>query len=213
MTTAGSALLSTAYLGPVQYFTKFLLFPEIIIEQHENYSKQTYRNRCCIYGANGKMELVIPVIHGQGKKIKIRDVQIEYTTPWQHIHWKSIQSAYHRSPFFEYYEDELYRSFFHKEKFLVDFNTKLLNILLSLLGISKEIHKSESYLFPSAGFMDYRTGIHPKQAKQLPDDLFKVIEYNQVFSDRYGFLPNLSIIDLLFNLGPESELFLKNSIK
>src|SRR4030043_493509 len=131
------ALLSTAYLGSVQYFSKFLLYRGIEIEQWENYQKQSSRNRCYIYGANGRQCLVIPVSKGSDLKTPIRDVTIDYSKPWQKNHWKSIESAYRLSPCFEFYEDALV-GFYEKgyrKKFLFDWNAGLMQVILGLLQV------------------------------------------------------------------------------
>ncbi len=199
----GKALLSSAYLGPIQYFSKFLLFKEIRIEQWEHYQKQSYRNRCYIYGANGRQCLVIPVVHEQNSKIPIRDVKIDYSNPWQKIHWKSIESAYRHSPYFSYFFDMLlpYYDSNHQIRFLFDFNLELLNVLLKILKIENNPLLTEKYDKQPSDYTDYRQSIHPKKRLIQHDPLFKCNKYPQVFQEKYGFLGNLSIIDLLFNEG------------
>lgn len=203
----GKALLSLTYLGPIQYFSKFLLYDEIWIEQWENYQKQSYRNRCYIYGANGKQSLVIPVVHEHNLKIPIRDVRIDYSTPWQKIHWKSIESAYRLSPYFDYFADIL-APFYEKTapiKFLFDFDHELLSRILKLLEINNKPLLTSRYEKNPLGFSDYRQSIHPKKRLLQPDPLYTSIEYQQVFKEKYGFLANLSIIDLLFNEGGHAK--------
>jgi hypothetical protein len=208
------ALLSLTYLGPIQYFSKFLLFKEIWIEQWENYQKQSYRNRCYIYGANGKLCLVIPVVHKHNLKMPIRDVKIDYSTPWQKIHWKSIESAYRLSPYFDYLAD-LFAPYFEKArhiKFLFDFNYELLTVLLSVLKIEDTPSLTSSYEKNPSGIIDYRGSIHPKKRLLKPDPLFTSIQYQQVFKEKYGFLSNLSIIDLLFNEGSHAKDIINTTI-
>src|SRR6056297_2606480 len=197
---SNKVLLSTAYLPPLQYFSKLIKYDEIFIEAHENFIKQTYRNRCNIYGANGLLALSIPV-KKNNTKTKIKDITIDYDTNWRKMHWKSIESAYRSSAFFEFYADYLVPFYHKKYQFLIDFNQDLLKMLADQLEINMNIAYTEKYFFPEDTlFDDFRDIIHPK--KKLEDPNFKAVEYFQVFSEKHGFIPNLSIIDLLFNLGP-----------
>ena len=215
MTEIQTALLATAYLGPVQYYSKLLHYPEIIIEQHENYPKQTYRNRCRILGGNGLLTLSIPVDKGSELKVKTKDVIITYAEDWQRMHWRTIISAYNNSPFFQYYEDD-FAPFYQEQrwKYLIDFNLEIQEMVLDLLGISTEIKLSSDYYQEAAeNILDLRETIHPKKQRQKPDLFFSPEPYTQVFEDKFAFQPNLSIIDLLFNEGPESVEILKQCVK
>lgn len=215
MTEIQTALLATAYLGPVQYYSKLLHYPEIIIEQHENYPKQTYRNRCRILGGNGLLTLSIPVDKGSELKVKTKDVIITYAEDWQKMHWRTIISAYNNSPFFQYYEDD-FAPFYQEQrwKYLIDFNLEIQEMVLDLLGISTEIKLSSDYYQEAAeNILDLRETIHPKKQRQKPDLFFSPEPYTQVFEDKFAFQPNLSIIDLLFNEGPESVEILKQCVK
>ena len=207
-----TALLSTSYLGPVQYFTKFLMYPGQIIEQYDHYIKQTYRNRCNIMGANGIIPLSIPVLKGQSHKTYVRDIRIDYDKKWQKLHWRSIVSAYRHSPFFEFYMDE-YSPFYEKRfEFLLDFNAALLESILQALEIDNTINYSRGFI--EAGtedYADYREAIHPKRDLSS-DPLFVPVTYHQVFVERLGFKANLSIIDLLFNEGPNARSVLEQCI-
>ncbi len=208
-----TAILSIAYLGPVRYFSKFLLHDTIIIEKYEHYSRQTYRNRCVIYGANGRITLSIPVKKGDEHKTFIKDVRIEYDKRWQKLHWKSIESAYRSSPFYEFYIDDLIQYYSGKEKFLFDFNCGLLNTVLELIELSTEIKFSEEYISPqNYPFPDYREAIHPKKRDQA-DPMFQPENYYQVFGNKHGFQADLSILDLLFNEGPKTVGILRRCIK
>jgi len=204
---SNKVILSTAYLPPVQYFTKLIKYEEILIEAYENFIKQTYRNRCNIYGANGIIGLTIPV-----KKIKtktiIKDMVIDYDTNWRKMHWKSIESAYRSSAFFEFYADYLAPFYHTKYKFLIDFNHDILKMLTKQLEIDIHIKYTNEYYFSEeVTFDDFREIIHPKKKFHDPD--FKGKEYFQVFSDKHGFISNLSILDLLFNTGPETLDYIK----
>ncbi|MDR2027557.1 MAG: WbqC family protein [Prevotellaceae bacterium] len=200
-----NVILSTAYLPNVQYFSKLLL-GEVVIEQHENYPKQTYRNRCEILTANGTVSLTVPVKHS-GTKIKIRDVRIDYSGDWQRLHWKTINTAYRSSPFFVYYADDLMPFYSNREKFLFDYNCKMLDKLIGLTGLKTEIIFSDSYLQNCD--MDYRNSITPRNRPQ--DARFSPVPYCQVFSNKFGFRSNLSILDLLCNEGNNSYAVIKDS--
>lgn len=201
--------LNTAYFPPVQYFSKISETDILILEAHENYLKQSYRNRCYIHGANGKLSLNIPIKKASGNKMPIRDVEIEYLTHWQKIHWKSIESAYQSSPFFEFYMDDLLPFFQKKYKFLFDYNLEIIQFLIEALELDAEITLSETFEKPgSFSGQDYREMIHPKKDYQEIDPGFTAKEYTQVFSPKHGFIPNLSVLDLLLNTGPEAGAFL-----
>jgi hypothetical protein len=202
-------VLSTAYLAPVQYYSKLAGYDKIFIERFENYSKQSYRNRCTIFAANGPLSLVIPVKKNNKLKTLISDIKIDYTSNWQKIHLKSIESAYNSSPFYQYYIDELLPYFSRQYSFLIDFNTDLQKVIMKLLNIDKQILFTEEYLkSPSQNTHDFRQTIHPK--KIIADSLFSPVDYYQVFAVKFGFLPNLSIIDLLFNVGNNASEILVN---
>jgi len=198
------ACLSTAYLAPVQYYTKLASFDEILIETAENYPKQTYRNRCLIASANGVQALTVPVEKPSTLKIPTCDVRISNHGNWRHLHWNALVSAYNMSPFFEYYADDL-RPFYEKEyKFLIDYNGVIQATICSLLDIRPRIMHTTGYEQHREN--DFRYVIDPR--RPLPDNDFTPRPYYQVFRDKHGFIPNLSIVDLLFNMGPESILFL-----
>lgn len=208
-----TVLLNTAYFPPIQYFSKIVKYNKVIIEQYESYGKQSYRNRCDIYGANGKLTLSVPVLEGAKKKVLTKDVKIEYVTNWQKIHFKSIESAYRRSPFYEYYIDDIEPLFQKNYGYLLDFNNSILEVVNEILEIYPDIEMSNDYYEETNGLVDWREGIHPKKSKRVEDSDFISEEYTQVFSDRSGFVPNLSILDLIFNKGPEAIDYLENTIK
>ncbi|MDR3226789.1 MAG: WbqC family protein [Prevotellaceae bacterium] len=208
------AYLSTAYLGNIQYFSKFFIAEKIYIEQHEHYLKQSFRNRCEILTANGKLALTIPVERNDSNKILIRDTCISYAQDWQKSHWRALTTAYNSSPFFEYYSDELKPFFERKEKFLFDFNTKITNKILELLEINTQIFFTEKHeiLIPDFA-LDYRNNISPKARFTKEDKTFEPQKYYQVFAQKFGFIPNLSIIDLLFNEGTNAKDELQKCVK
>lgn len=202
-------LLSSAYLPPVEYFVRAYHALHVDIEQWDNYQKQTFRNRCSIVSANGVMPLSIPVIKPSANKVLTKDIRIDYQKSWQHMHWNAIVSAYGSSPFFEFYRDEL-APFYHKqEKFLFDFNLSLLHLVLEWLQIdSQKFGLTKEYQFTSESFLDCRENIHPKKTDNNTLEILNSIPYYQVFGNKWGFIPNQSIIDLIFNLGNESILVL-----
>jgi len=245
---AETVLLSTAYLAPVEYYLQMNTHPQVIIEQHCNYVKQTYRNRCVIASANGLQTLSIPIVKPDSPKCLTKDIRIAEHGNWRHLHWNAIVSAYNSTPFFEYYADD-FRPFYEKpQHFLFDFNEALRELVCSLLDISPNVSYSDQYiteetllnfarhcegearsnlppLTPPKGencsspfggevldcfaplamtALDLREAIHPKKDSNNPN----LKPYYQVFENKYGFQPNLSIIDLLFNMGNEVVIFL-----
>ncbi|MDL2255059.1 WbqC family protein [Parabacteroides sp. OttesenSCG-928-G06] len=199
-----SVYLSTAYLGPVQQYTKMIAFDRIFIESRENYLKQTYRNRCTIAGANGPLSLSIPIEKTDTVKCLTRDIRISDHGNWRHLHWNALVSAYRMSPFFEYYADDLAPFYEKKWDFLFDFNEELRATICRLLDIQPEISYTEEYVAEVAN--DFREIIRPKHPGE--DASFRAKPYYQVFQEKHGFLENLSIVDLLFNMGPEGVIVL-----
>ena len=198
-----SILLSAAYLAPVEYYTILANSKEILLEGHEYYQKQTYRSRCKISTANGTMDLSIPV-DKSGKQL-IRDIRISAHNDWQTHHWRSIESAYSSSPFFEYYSDDIQPFFEKKWVFLWDFNLEIQQVICNLLEITPNIAITDTYKMSATGILDLRDRIHPKK-----NSLIEIVPYYQVFEQKYGFIANLSILDLLFNMGNEAQLIIKN---
>lgn len=206
-------LLTTSYFPPIQYYNKIVKDKNILIEQYEHYGKQSYRNRCDIYGANGKLTLSLPVIKGARMKILTKDIRIEYVEDWEKIHFKSIESAYRKSPFYEYYIDDIQPLFSKKHKYLLDLNNDILEVTNDILDVNPSINMSNDYIKDTSDMDDWREGIHPKKSRQREDLSFISSSYTQVFSDKFGFEPNLSILDLIFNLGPEAIDYLEKTIK
>src|SRR5690554_2896962 len=212
MGPGNSVLLSTACFAPVQYFSKLEQFESIYIEQHEHFHKQTYRNWYEILAANGRLSLVVPVVKGRGRKIKITGLQISYDTEWQRNHWRTIFSAYNSSPFFEYYRDDLLPFFEKPWKFLFDYNMAAIELFCDLLELEADIRLTTGFESIPADTLNFREAISPKPHKAGIDTNFLPESYTQVFSDRYGFIPNLSILDLLFNEGPNGIQVLQESV-
>ncbi len=206
------AYLSSAYLAPVEYYSKLLHYSKVYIEQCDHYMKQTYRNRCNIASPNGILPLSIPIVRPETLKCAMKDIRISDHGNWRHLHWNAIESAYNNTPFYEYYKDDFRPFYEDKYTFLADYNEQLCHLICNLIGIDTEIKRTEEYKTGFAGNeCDFRDAIHPKKNSALVDAEFQVIPYYQVFEGKHGFLPNLSIIDLLFNMGPEALLVLQKS--
>ena len=196
------ALLSTTYFGPVQWFQKLYRYEEVEIEQWESFQKQTYRNRCLIATTQGVQALTVPVERNYSQLIK--DVRISDHGNWRHLHWNALMSAYGESPFFEYYQDDI-RPFFEKRwEFLFDFNEEIRMKMCELLDIQPKVGYTKEFTVNKN--IDYREAINPKHPQEDPD--FEAKPYYQVYQQKHGFLANLSVLDLLFNMGPEGIFFL-----
>jgi hypothetical protein len=213
-----TALLPSTYFGPVQWYQKLNRYDRCIVEQYDTFHKQSYRNRCVIATANGPQALTVPVEGNGGEKCLMRDVRISDHNQWRRVHWNALQSAYSESPFFDYYADDLHPFFEQRYTFLVDFNEAIRQKVCELLDIQPEVVHSSQFIVHSSQFIDhssqfivhsyadFRSVIDAKHPQ--PDADFEVRSYWQVFQRRHGFLPNLSILDLLFCMGPESIFYL-----
>ena len=201
-------LLPTAYFPNISYFAYFFHCETAWIEQMETFRKQTYRNRCEILTVSGKASLVVPVIKPQGNHTMTKDIEICYRESWQKQHWKSIQTAYRSSPYFTYYTDIIQPLFETRETLLFIHNHKVLLTIADLIGMDFSVNFTKDYEKQPAGILDLRMEISPKKHRPL----ISFPEYPQVFSHISGFMANLSILDLLFNLGPEAGGYLKSLV-
>lgn len=183
-----------------------------MLEQFDHYLKQTYRNRCRISGANGPIILSIPVINVSGEKSLMKDIRIDYTMDWQKVHWKGITSGYASSPYFEFIADDLIPFYENQYTYLIDFNIGLLECALTIMELSCRISFSEAFKPIVENTSDPRHYIHPKKDYLDYDPAFRPVSYNQVFIQKHGFIPNLSILDLLFNEGMNAKTILGESI-
>lgn len=233
-------LLSTAYFPPISYFAAIAqemeglikkgddrknILPSplsssvVFIEACENYQKQSYRNRCRFYGADGVQTLSFPIVHDNGThKNLISEVRVDYSKPWVLQHKRAITSAYGTSAYFEYYQDELFAILDAQPEKLLDLNTSLLRFFLEKTGLKADIHLTDEFRLDGSATLhgekiiceDLREVIHPKRQNNILSQLELEKPYFQVFSQKHGFKSDLSIMDLLFNEGPDSILFLKN---
>ena len=201
------SLLATTYFGPVQWYQKLNQSDRCLIECHDHFIKQTYRNRCVIATTNGLQALTVPIERFEGAHCAMLNIRISDHGSWRHLHWNALQSAYGESPFFEFYADDIRPFFERRWDFLVDFNMEITQKMCELLDIQPHITLTDAYVSAEdVGATDYRDVIRPKNP--LPDDRFQPRRYYQVYEQKHGFQPNLSILDLLFNEGPEAVLYL-----
>lgn len=192
-------LLPTSYLPPIDHFALLLKSDVVLIEKHEHFVKQTYRNRCDILSSNGLLSLSIPLQKNADKEI-ISEKRISYTESWQIKHWRAITSGYKNSPYFEYFEDEFRPFYFEEHEFLFEYNTELTKLILKILRQKKELQFTNEYN-KTFGGIDLRSSLNKKQGTSNP-------KYYQVFASKFGFTPHLSVIDLLFNTGLKSVDYL-----
>ncbi|GAA4813445.1 WbqC family protein [Litoribaculum gwangyangense] len=198
-------LIHPTYFPNIAHFVAMSKTSEVCFEMDDNFLKQTYRNRCYIYGANGKLALNIPVIHSQKNRQKYKDVKIFNEVNWQDNHWKSLLSAYRTSPFFEYYEDDLKPLFTQKTAYILDYNLKCFEVICDCLQLDLNISKTETFVKTPENTRDFRFLVHAK--KEIPQQFDN---YTQVFIEKHGFLSNLSILDLIFNEGPNALNYLES---
>ena len=205
-------LLSSTYFGPVQWYCKLNAYDKVLLETCDNYVKQTFRNRCYIASPNGIQALSIPVERPGDTpltKTKMKDIQISNHGNWRHIHWNALVTAYGESPFFEFYADDI-RPFFEKEwKYLADYNDEICAKMCELLDVHPDIEHTGQFITDTDGMDDFRDAINPKHPAEDKD--FEAREYYQVYRERHGFMPNLSILDLLCNMGPEGIFWLRQN--
>jgi hypothetical protein len=204
--------LSSAYLAPVAYYALMYQYNNVRVERYDHYMKQTYRNRCVIAATDGPLALTIPTEKADGPKCLMRDVRISDHGNWRHVHWNALVAAYRHSPFFEYYADD-FRPFYEKKfDYLWDFNEALRAMVCELLDLHPHVLPTTDYhatLQP--GEADYRELIQPKRPTAELHPLYHAQPYYQVFKEKHGFQEELSIVDLLFNMGPEGLIVLRDS--
>lgn len=183
-------------------------YDEFALEKQDNYQKQTYRSRQYIYGANGKLLLNVPIKHRENKTDKhqkYKDIKVENAFKWQRLHWKSLEAAYRTSPFFEFYEDEFVGLFENEATFLMDFNLKCMQIVFDCLGLNFDFKFTEEFELTTSKYDDKRELTNSKRSQKA-----ELESYIQVFQSKYGYISNLSILDLLFNKGPSALDYLES---
>lgn len=206
----GGAILPCCYLAPVSHYSAYYRADKVCLEVNDHFTKQTLRNRCLIDSPSGALPLTIPVCKTEGKTL-MRDVRISDHGNWRHKHWVALESSYRQSPFFEYYADDFAPFYEKKWEFLADFNEELMALVTSLLDISKPVSRTTSPLpAPPLGecLIPAKTSRQSNEVGTLPQRGSREGAYYQMFASRHGFLPDLSIVDLLFNEGPEGVLWL-----
>lgn len=192
-------LIENQYFGTVSYYKMLFQYTYIKLEQYEHYQKMSFRNRCMIPGANGIIQLSVPLQNGRNQRSLMKEVKIAYRDNWVLQHCRCLDACYNRAPFFEFYRDELFELLETRPVYLFDLNLSLMNWVLKKLKVNLQIELSDTFIInPSAEIVDARNQILPKNF-QTNDQLVK---YTQVFEDRIGFKPNMSMVDLLFCVGP-----------
>jgi len=199
-------IFQPTYFSQIAQFQQMLKADEIVFEVHDNYLKQTYRTRLQIYDTNGLLNLTIPVQNIKGVKQKTKDTRIDNSEKWQQNHFRSLKNAYQSSPFYEFYEDDIIPLYEKPQKYLLDFLLKTQEVALEMLQIETKTLKSDEFKLDYATDFDYRLLANVKNNKA-----FIAKEYQQVFRIKHGFIPNLSILDLLFNEGPNAISFLQSN--
>ena len=202
----GIPLISTAYLPTIQYMAFLARHDIVAIEQYETFPKQTFRNRSVIATGNGTLMLNVPVTRPNGNHTMTGDMTVSYHEPWNVRHWRAIVSAYNAAPYFLYYRDGIEEILLKRHEHLIELNDELLKYLLKKMKIECSLEYTTSYLQSSVNIWDLRNSLTAK--RRLQGQTFP--SYSQVFVNRHGFLPNISVIDLLFNLGPEAKTYLLN---
>ena len=200
-----NVLLHPTYFPSIAHFIAIANADSVTFEVEDNYQKQTYRNRTYIYGANGKLLLNVPVKHSHKNRQKYKEVKIANDENWQDIHWKSLQSAYRTSPFFEFYEDEFKALFEKKQTYILDYNFECIELVLECLQLDLNYSKTTEYIKNTTSLTDYRNLVNARK-----EPTFKFDEYIQVFGNKYGFINNLSILDLIFNEGTNALSYLES---
>jgi hypothetical protein len=199
----GNLLLSTAYLPPAEYFARIANASEALIEKEENYLKQSYRNRCYILSPSGQQPLSVPVYLGSLHKTPVKDIRIDYSKRWQQVHLGALVSSYNSSPFFLFYFETIEKIILSNHKFLLDLNMELLMAVIKMIKLQVEISYTTDFMPVNKAADDFRYRICPKRKTD-----YNLKPYIQVFGNENIFTDRLSIVDLLFNTGPEAVNYL-----
>jgi hypothetical protein len=205
------ALVDCQYFGSIFYYHILNVSEEVLIDIGEHFKKSSFRNRCYIPGPNGVLLLTVPLKKGKNQRCSMNALEISYNHQWQSLHWKTLCACYRRSPFFEYYEDEIYQMIFKENLKLVDLNISILNWSINLLSLKTKIVFSEQYVEnPRSKYVDWRLNLIPNKPFLEEVENYISPKYIQVFEEKTGFKKNMSILDLIFNEGPNAGSFLNN---
>jgi hypothetical protein len=196
-------LISSAYLPPAEYFSLIMNADNILVEREENYVKQTYRNRCCILSSNGIQTLTVPVYLGSFHKTPVKEIRIDYSKRWQQVHLRALTASYGSSPFYEFYFEIFERIILDNHEHLMDLNSNLMDAAMKIIGLEIAVDFTESFVTVGKIDNDFRFAVTPKKRS-----IFTPKEYTQVFKHNNQFTGGLSIIDLIFNMGPETVNYL-----
>lgn len=199
----GKILVSTAYLPPIEYFALISQANEVLIEREENYLKQTYRNRCYILSAHGPQLLSVPVYLGSLHKTQVKDIRIDYSKRWMYVHLRAMTASYKSSPYFEFYFEPIEREILKHHEYLLDLNKGLTESILKILKLTKNITYTTNFEPVGHDEYDFRYTITPKERSDYSGKI-----YPQVFNQNKGLIAGLSILDLVFNMGPDSTDYL-----
>lgn len=209
MSNSGVYLIESQYLPPIETLARLFPARSIRLEMMEHFIKASYRNRAVILGANGPLVLSIPIAGGRSQRRITGEIRIDNKLPWMHSHWMSIVSAYGRSPYFEHYKPDFEPIWLQEYDRLVDLNRRLLELLLPLCGMAADFEETTAYAAEPEGAIDLRNAVLRTKGAINPPASFEMPAYQQAFADRFSFVPNLSILDALFNLGPETGSYLE----
>ncbi len=195
---AQTSLLELEYFASAEWFKLFLTSEQVLIEQYEHLVRGTHRSRCVVAGPNGKIILSIPLQRGRNQRTIMKDVKIGYEEPWQQLHVKTLNSCYRRSPYFEFFEDEVIHFFEKKYSYLIELNIASLEWIQKILTTNKEYTLTTNYEKHPENILDYRNEFDSNISKQT------ISPYMQPFADRNGFVGNVSMLDMIFCLGKKS---------
>ena len=214
--TSGKILIESHLFPSLNYFLLWASASRgFILETCENYQKSSYRNRYYIASVHGPVRLSVPLVKGKHQQMPVAEVRMDNKQNWKTIHWRSIQTAYGKSPFFEHYKEELFERFTDEEPFLLRWSLKNMKLILKWLEWDHALENTDEFRkgYSNAGFVDLRNMLRPGSSFEKEMNNKFNVTYEQVFSAQQGYTENLSILDLIFCTGPEASSILKNSLR